>query len=327
MFRNLAAVLAFLAGLCVIPSASAQALPARASVLQELDRLEKEISVLDEEFNLARIRLARVEQQIRDLIHTKETADSQVSELRSKASSRAISLYKVGLPGVLLAFLESRSITEFNRRMNIASKVGDWEDAIISDLQIANERADARSEELEAELTRAKAIRASLNSRRDSLQKKIEEQKALLSRISSAELAVARASRAPKVRPVLVIADLPASASARIAVQTAYEQIGKPYRWGAAGPDSFDCSGLTMFAWRKAGVGLPHSSRAQFSATKRVARENLQPGDLVFFGSPIHHVGIYIGNGNMINSPESGEHVGIRSMARRDYAGAGRPGV
>ncbi|MGH9198023.1 MAG: C40 family peptidase, partial [Acidimicrobiia bacterium] len=72
---------------------------------------------------------------------------------------------------------------------------------------------------------------------------------------------------------------------------------------------------------------LPHSSRAQYGATKRVSKGDLQPGDLVFFGSPIHHVGLYIGNGNMINAPETGEYVGIRPAFRRDYVGAGRPGV
>ena len=109
------------------------------------------------------------------------------------------------------------------------------------------------------------------------------------------------------------------------AVSTAAAQIGKPYEWAAEGPDSFDCSGLTMFAWGKAGVSLPHSSGAQYASLPHVGRAQLRAGDLVFFGSPIHHVGIYEGGGVMINAPETGENVRRDSIARADYAGAARP--
>lgn len=109
-----------------------------------------------------------------------------------------------------------------------------------------------------------------------------------------------------------------------IAVRSAYEQLGKPYVWAADGPDTFDCSGLTMFVWAKAGVSLPHSSRAQFNEGTHVGRGDLRPGDLVFFGSPIHHVGIYIGGDSYIAAPQTGQVVSVRSMARNDYTGAVR---
>jgi cell wall-associated NlpC family hydrolase len=95
--------------------------------------------------------------------------------------------------------------------------------------------------------------------------------------------------------------------------------------WAASGPDHFDCSGLTMYVYAHAGVYLPHSSSAQFSSGRHVDRSDLRPGDLVFFGSPIHHVGIYIGNGDMIESPEAGESVRVSGAFRGDYAGAVRP--
>ncbi|WP_052666107.1 C40 family peptidase [Nitriliruptor alkaliphilus] len=115
--------------------------------------------------------------------------------------------------------------------------------------------------------------------------------------------------------------------SAQVAVDTALDQVGKPYRWGGGGPDSFDCSGLTSYAWRAAGVSLPHSSRAQYGATARVTRGQLQPGDLVFFGSPIHHVAMYIGGGDVVEASRSGVPVRVSSqaMSRSDIAGYGRP--
>src|SRR5207244_2637657 len=82
----------------------------------------------------------------------------------------------------------------------------------------------------------------------------------------------------------------PVSAGASKAVATAQAQIGKPYKWAAAGPDSFDCSGLTMYAWAAVGVSMIHSAAAQYDEFPHVSKSELAPGDLVFFGSPIHHV-------------------------------------
>ena len=119
--------------------------------------------------------------------------------------------------------------------------------------------------------------------------------------------------------------DGPASGRAAIAVREAHARLGTPYRWGASGPDRFDCSGLTSWVWRKAGVSLPHSSRAQYAGGRKVSQSQVQPGDLVFFGSPIHHVGIYVGGGNMISAPHTGDVVEVQPAFRSDDVGAVRP--
>jgi peptidoglycan DL-endopeptidase CwlO len=120
-------------------------------------------------------------------------------------------------------------------------------------------------------------------------------------------------------------APAPSSAAGR-AVEAAKTRLGSPYQWGAAGPDRFDCSGLTSWAWRQAGVEIPRSSGAQYAGLPKVDRASLQPGDLLFFGSPIHHVGMYVGNGQMIEAPYTGEVVRYRSIQRSDFVGAARPG-
>jgi cell wall-associated NlpC family hydrolase len=117
------------------------------------------------------------------------------------------------------------------------------------------------------------------------------------------------------------------SGGASTAVRWAYKELGKPYQWGAAGPDSFDCSGLTQYVWGKAGVYLDHYTGSQWNEGRHVSRSQLQPGDLVFFGSDLHHVGIYIGNGDMIEAPHTGANVRISPYYRSDYAGAVRPGT
>jgi cell wall-associated NlpC family hydrolase len=110
------------------------------------------------------------------------------------------------------------------------------------------------------------------------------------------------------------------------AVRYAYAQLGKPYQWAGAGPNAFDCSGLTMQAWGAAGVYLPHLAQGQYDMTRHVPLSDVLPGDLIFFGTPnaVYHVGIYIGGGQMIDAPETGQNVSISSIYWTDLLGAGR---
>jgi cell wall-associated NlpC family hydrolase len=112
------------------------------------------------------------------------------------------------------------------------------------------------------------------------------------------------------------------SGAAQVAVDTALAQLGDPYVWAAAGPDAFDCSGLTQYAYAAAGVSLPHSSEAQYTMGTPVSRADLQPGDLVFFYSPPSHVGMYIGNGQMVHAPTFGSPVLVTSVDMFGYVGA-----
>jgi cell wall-associated NlpC family hydrolase len=121
------------------------------------------------------------------------------------------------------------------------------------------------------------------------------------------------------------------SSGAQAAIDFARAQIGKPYQWAADGPGSFDCSGLTMRAWQQGGVGLPHFAAAQYAQSEKIGLGDLRPGDLVFFASDkadyqsIYHVGLYIGGGDMIEAPFTGENVRISSIWRSSLFGAARP--
>jgi cell wall-associated NlpC family hydrolase len=115
----------------------------------------------------------------------------------------------------------------------------------------------------------------------------------------------------------------PVSGGAAAAVAEALRQVGKPYQWAAAGPDSFDCSGLTMWAWRAAGVSLPHYTGDQYASTTHISLSDLQPGDLVYTGD-MGHMAMYIGNGNMVEAPHTGADVRVVPL-RSDMVLASRP--
>jgi len=110
----------------------------------------------------------------------------------------------------------------------------------------------------------------------------------------------------------------------KTAMSVALSKVGKPYRWGASGPNAFDCSGLVKWSFAQAGKSLPRTSRAQASAGTPVSKANLQPGDLVFFYKPISHVGIYIGNGKIVHASRKGQPVKVSDMGRMKFTKAVR---
>jgi cell wall-associated NlpC family hydrolase len=144
--------------------------------------------------------------------------------------------------------------------------------------------------------------------------------------------ATAPAPAAAKAAPAQTSTPAPVAASSKaaVAVAEAKKQLGKMYVYGGAGPDNYDCSGLTAWAWRAAGVSLSHSAYDQWFETTRVSVNSVQPGDLLFFGDDgvesIHHVAMYVGDGSMIEASTTGTPVRIRGWRSVDLVGAGRPG-
>lgn len=124
--------------------------------------------------------------------------------------------------------------------------------------------------------------------------------------------------------PVTTVALSAPSAAGASAVGRAMSKIGAPYRWGAAGPNAFDCSGLVNWAFKSAGVSLPRTSRAMSRVGRPVAKSDLRPGDLVFFYRPVSHVGIYIGNGKVVNALNSRTPVKISDIKYMPFNGARR---
>ena len=201
--------------------------------------------------------------------------------------------------------------TEKNGAMNdLTSAVRQAEDATTKATDAAKRAQDARD-------TAAK-LTEDIKAKQKTLDTQIEQVKAADRNLSSADRAAQRdtGGKAPAVKAP--------TAAAQKAVDAALSRLGKPYVWGATGPDSFDCSGLLLWAYAKAGVTLPRNSAAQAQFGTPVPRDQLQPGDLVAYYSPVSHIGMYLGDGKMVHAPTSGDVVKI-SPLQSQYAGATRP--
>lgn len=120
--------------------------------------------------------------------------------------------------------------------------------------------------------------------------------------------------------------DVPSSEKGGVVVDFAMAQVGEPYEWAAEGPGSWDCSGLTMMAWREAGVSISRGSSSQINDGARVSKSQLEPGDLVFYYTPISHVGIYIGDGQIVHATHPGSDVSVDPIDSMPFSGASRPG-
>ncbi len=172
-----------------------------------------------------------------------------------------------------------------------------------------------------AAIQRAAALRAVQQARARAAALAQQQQATAVAAAAFAEQPVSPAPVPPAPVPAGGGAALDA---AQVAVRVAEAQLGKPYVWGAAGPDTFDCSGLTMYAYAAAGIALPHFTGAQWNVGRHVALSALLPGDLVFYYSDLHHMGMYVGNGQVIEAPHTGDVVKFAPIAAGPYVGAVR---
>jgi cell wall-associated NlpC family hydrolase len=325
------------------PSLAAPSRDELDTAKDRLMELERDFEIVVERYNVVREELDEIRRRIAlDELAVRAITERMHAKERT-AATVAAELYKGGSTEALEVMLTSETLADVEARLQYlrSSKAAQSEvferlaaDRKLLDAQMARlERARERALEAERRLTDLRAeIESKIESQRDEIARltelieRAERREARREAAAAApETAVTGASADTEPVPSVAIAD--AGSRAEVAVQAALAQVGDPYQWGAAGPDAFDCSGLTMYAWAQAGVALPHSSAAQYGATPRVSSSDLQPGDLLFYGSPIHHVAMYIGGGQVVEAPYSGESVRVASAMRSDFVGAGRPGL
>ncbi|MGB8652494.1 MAG: NlpC/P60 family protein [Mycobacteriales bacterium] len=312
--------------------------PSLREVEQRVNALNDKVDVAVEQYAESKIALAAATRRSAVAQARVRAAQAELDAIRRHMSSVAAAAYRSGGTDQFVQLVNTSTPQTFLDRASSLDRIAAGQSAQLAAAQTARHRLAAVRADAAREQASQTAVAQAMAAQKSQIESALAEEQRLLSslkaderrRLNAARQAAARraaeAARASRSRSVDVGTYTgPASGRAGVAVQEAYNKLGSPYRWGASGPSEFDCSGLTMWVWAKAGVSLPHSSQAQYSSGPHVSRGDLQPGDLVFFGSPIHHVGIYIGGGRMISAPKTGDVVKIQDAFRSDYAGAVRP--
>ena len=330
--RSLAVLIAALAslGTLLVPAATSQAAPtvSISEVQARIHALNEQAERITESYNLARERLTTLRRERTVAGHELARQQTRLGRVQKAISATADAAYRGGggLGGGLMLGSTDDPQTFLDQAVLLDALSRSQAEQFASAAAAGHAVAVAKTT-YAAKATIVHASVQRIATQKQHIESLLSQAHNLLNQLRAdqrARLAAAAASSAAQQTALRSTYHGPASGQAAVAVRFAYAQLGKPYVYGGAGPSSYDCSGLTMRAWGAAGVALPHNAAAQQSMTHYVDRASLQPGDLVFFGSPAYHVGIYIGGGRMIAAPHTGTVVQIQAVYS-GVSGYGRP--
>jgi cell wall-associated NlpC family hydrolase len=315
-----------------------------AAAEQRLAQLGHDFEELAEQYNDAKYRLSLTERQLADANAQRRAADARADAAEARLAERAVQAY-LGTGSQVDGLLGADSLAEFSDKLEFMGALAENDAALALAAKNARQQAEWAADRYRDVLAERRAQVDRIEDQLARLDRMIDEQEALARKLRDqradylAALAAQRAalrqaqeaaaqSVAPAPPPTYDAPPVNGSA-ASIAVAAAKSVVGAEYVWGSAGPSTFDCSGLTMWSWAQAGVSIPHSSAAQYSALPHVPISDVQPGDLIFYFSPISHVAIYVGGGQIIHARHPGPGGQVQYSSMFGYStpvGAARPG-
>ena len=317
----------------LVAPTQADAAQTLAQVQAKVRQLEEEATTAAEGAQEAKVKLASLTKTLNGIKAKAQIQGQTVSTLQRSLGSIAVEQYKSGGFGQSFELLFSSDPTLYLSSAGALDAITRRKSAQLRKFEAAQQRLNATTLTVNDKVALVAATQKRLAAQSAIAQRKLAEAEALLSKLTKAER-----ERLAKLAEDQENADqassLEAAKSANgvsgragVALKYALKQIGDRYVFGAAGLVTWDCSGLTMRAYEAAGVSLPHSSAAQSRMGKKVSLNALKPGDLLFFGRPVSHVGIYLGGGKMVHAPRSGSRVKVAesgSLGRKPLVGARR---
>lgn len=292
-----------------VPAAHADPGPSTKELRSKALKLADELEKLTEQYNGLKVKLAQSERAAKVAAGNAERQQKSLQIVREKVSTLAATSYMQGGTDPTVSFIASQDPQAVLDQAATLHYFAKQDSTRVLGLMQAMQAAQRARKSAEARAKQVKELRAQLESQRKKVTDTYEKVRGKLVEKDPTQLAKL---------PVI------GTGKAAQALRHAMSKIGRPYVWGASGPSSFDCSGLTMWAYKQVGINLPHYTGSQWNAGTHVSRSQLQPGDLVFFYSDLHHMGIYVGAGKMLHAPRTGDVVRIAPMAGRPYAGAVR---
>jgi cell wall-associated NlpC family hydrolase len=321
----LAAILVPLTLLSTGSNTTALATPASPARLEDqLDQLNREADQLVEQYNQSNEALKRIKRSLKGLRGQADVAEEDLRKLRAVLGARASAAYIQGAGSAVAAVLGSDDPAAAIARVQVLDLLAAHDGDLMDQLGVAGKSFDERHRNLVAAQKAQAAEVDRLAAKKAEVERAADKTRALLSRMRAADRPAAPSQPSGPVAPPPSGGGGGGSGSAAAVVAYARAQVGKPYCYGGSGPGCFDCSGLTMMAWRQAGVSLPHSSASQYNVGRRISASELQPGDLIFYYSPISHVSVYIGGGQRISATHTGDYVRVQSLGS-SIVGYARP--
>jgi peptidoglycan DL-endopeptidase CwlO len=307
-----------LSGTMLVASPS-NAEPDIDSVQSRVDKLYHQAEQASERYNNARLEMKKAQTRLTALQDDLDRQQAKVDDVRAQVAKAVVSQYQGQALSSTTQVLLSQNPDAFLNQLTTVSEYNDQQGQMMADFAVQAKQLEMRQAAAQRELDRIAATKKELGQEKAEIDDKAAKAKELLGKLKDR---AASASRSGARVPV----NVPASGRAGAAVSYAMSQVGDAYVYGASGPSSYDCSGLTMMAWAQAGVSLPHSSSGQMGSGAPVSQSQLQPGDLVFYYSPVSHVGMYIGNGMIVHAANPGSGVTTAPVNSMPYSGAVRPG-
>jgi cell wall-associated NlpC family hydrolase len=310
------ATLAGLATVAVLaPGTAAHADPSSTQIEAQITEAQTKLEQTVEQFNKVTEELASSQAAAATLAEQLPPLTAELDAATERVNALAVRAYQgaaLAQVGALFSAGDPATVVDRLVTMDQLSTVERARIASYTDTKARFGAESARANQLIAEQT---AQRQTLDGQR----KEIETNLAQLYDLRRAAYGSAQTSGTAYTGPIPEV-----SGAAGVAVRFAYAQIGKPYVWAGSGPNGYDCSGLTQAAWLAAGRSLPHNAAMQWNALPHIGRAVLSPGDLVFY-SGLGHVGIYVGNGQIIHAPHAGDHVRLASVDVMPPYGYARP--
>jgi cell wall-associated NlpC family hydrolase len=322
---TLIAAAAITATVGMVPSGSAQAKPTIADVQHRVDRLYHAAEQASEHYNQIHVQLQQMRGAVRALREDQARQQHRTEHARRLVANSIVRQYEGDSLSAVGQAVVSSDPSAFVSKLTTMSAFNSMQASQYSSYLTQAKALSIRQDATSAQLAKVASLEQQAAQDKATIARELSAAKGLLDNMKTAERnRLLESSRSSTVR--VSTSAVPASGRAAVAVHFAMAQIGKPYVYGAAGPGSYDCSGLTMAAWGAAGVGLPHSSSAQYGYGTHISPSQLQPGDLVFYYSPISHVGMYIGNGMIVNAENPSAGIRVAPLYSMPFVGAVRPG-
>jgi peptidoglycan DL-endopeptidase CwlO len=309
----------------------AAAAPSSATELQQrLEGLNRQADQQVEDYLQAKLAVERTRKSIRILQGQLDDVRGQLTAARASIAARAAVAYVQGPATDVASLLAAGDPTDALERAQLLDLLATHDAEQVLAARAIERSAQDRANDLAAVERKQAAILDQMAERKAEIEQLVAQTEQTLAQLRAAQRRRAAAANRPTTAPSAdrsIPTPPPKAVSGNVGavIRYAYAQLGKPYQWGATGPGSFDCSGLTLMAWAQAGVSLPHSSRAQIGIGRQVTRSELQPGDLIFRYSPISHVSLYVGNGQQISAAHTGSTVKLQSAFQGEIVGFSRP--